>query len=59
MKITDDTRPEVPSVLADLRQIPLSEFPSLGDVTLSDALGRVFPESPVGAVPVAAFNSSI
>jgi len=59
MKITDDTRPEIPSALADLRQIPLSDVPSLGDVTLSDALGRIFPESPVGVVPVAAFNSSI
>jgi FXSXX-COOH protein len=47
------------SVLVDLRQIPLAEVPALGGVTLSDALGRVFPESPVGQVPVAAFQSAI
>ena len=47
------------SVLVDLRQIPLAEMPALGDVTLSDALGRVLPESAVGQVPVAAFQSAI
>ncbi len=48
-----------PSVLVDFRQVPLAEMPALGGVTLSEALNRVLPESPVGQVPVAAFQSAI
>lgn len=48
-----------PSVLVDFRQVPLAEMPVLGGVTLSDALRRVLPESSVGQVPVAAFQSAI
>ena len=56
MSITNEMQPPV---LADLRQVPLAEMPALGSVTLSDALERVLPESAVGQVPVAAFQSTI
>lgn len=51
--------PAVPSNLLDLRQVPLTEVPTLAPVSLDGALQRVLPGSPVAPVPVAAFGSAI
>jgi FXSXX-COOH protein len=59
MKATNEVQSSLSSVLLDLRQVPLAAVPALGNVTLSDAIGRVVPESSVGQVPVAAFQSAI
>jgi FXSXX-COOH protein len=59
MKATDEIRPAVSSVLADLRDVPLAEMATLSPVTLSEMLGRVLPEAQAAPVPVAAFSSAI
>jgi hypothetical protein len=48
----------VPSELADLRQIPLQEMPSLPAVTLDRAVRRVLPGKPA-ARRGASFSSAI
>jgi FXSXX-COOH protein len=47
----------VPSVLADLRRIPLGDMPTAA--VLSETIDRFVPGTQVRQVPVAAFNSSI
>jgi hypothetical protein len=59
MQTTEDTRMMVPSKLADLRDVPLAEMPSLSMVTLDDALGRAVRDPRAAAVPAAAFSSAI
>jgi FXSXX-COOH protein len=49
----------VSSVLPDVRAVPLAKMPSLGTVTLNQALARALPDSSACPVPVAAFNSAI
>jgi FXSXX-COOH protein len=48
-----------PSVIADLRDVPLSEILALGPDILGQAIGRVLPARSETPVPVAAFQSSI
>jgi FXSXX-COOH protein len=56
--ISTEERPEaIRSLLADLRELPLSKMPDLNAGILDEATKRVLPESP--AVPVAAFQSAI
>jgi len=60
MQTVEDTRTAVPSKLADLRDVPLAEMPTLSRATLDEALGRVVPgPEQVAPVPVAAFQSAI
>jgi FXSXX-COOH protein len=60
MQATDLIRTTaVSSKLADLRDIPLAEMPTLRTAALDEALGRVMPDSQTDPVPVAAFNSAI
>jgi FXSXX-COOH protein len=54
-----DEAPTVSSALIDLRQVPLTEMPTLPTVSFDQALQRVLPGSPVAPVPVAAFGSAI
>ena len=51
----------VPSKLADLRSVSLADMPGLDAVTLSEAVGRVIPDSERAApvVTVAAFQSAL
>lgn len=56
MNITDEKQSEVPSIVTDLRDIPLSH---VSDLDRESILRRVLPETPVEHVPVARFNSSI
>jgi FXSXX-COOH protein len=49
----------VPSVLRDLREVPLTEVSALASLGLDQTLQRVLPGSPVAPVPVAAFGSAI
>jgi len=49
--------PTVPSVLADLRSVPLEYLALVSGGVLAEAVERVAPGA--AAVPVAAFNSSI
>jgi FXSXX-COOH protein len=60
MQTVEDIRTAVPSKLADLRDVPLAEMPTLSRATLDETLGRVVrgPEQ-VAPVPVAAFQSAI
>jgi FXSXX-COOH protein len=48
-----------PSAAPDLRDIPLAEMSALGLDVLGRAIGRVLPERSAGAVPAAAFQSSL
>lgn len=57
--ITEALRPAYASSMADLRDIPLAEMPALGMDVLGRTIGRVLPDLSAGAVPVAAFQSSI
>ena len=60
MQTVEDTRTTVPSMLADLRDVPLAEMPALSGATLDETLSRVVPGSEqVAPVPVAAFQSAI
>jgi hypothetical protein len=54
MTTTDDTRSEYLLELADSRQIPLEDVPTLSDIALRRLVAPL-----AGQVPVAAFNSSI
>ena len=47
----------VPSALADLREMPLTEMVALSAGTVEEALRRILPEAP--AVPEPKFNSTI
>jgi hypothetical protein len=51
MIATDDKRPGYPSVLADLRQVPLADVSALSE----EMLRRLVP----GQVPVTTFNSAV
>jgi hypothetical protein len=55
MIATDDKRPGYPSVLADLRQVPLADVSALSE----DMLRRLVPAPLAGQVPVATFNSAV
>jgi len=58
--VTTDTpeRPGVvPSSLADLKGLTLTQIADLSADALDEAVRRILPESP--SVPVAAFNSAI
>jgi FXSXX-COOH protein len=59
MRSTDENQPTVSSTLADLREVPLADMSALSPVTLSEAVGRILPESQKAPVLVAAFNSAI
>jgi len=60
MQTIEDIAVAVPSKLADLRDVPLAEMPTLSGATLEEALGRVVPgPEQVAPVPVAAFQSAI
>ena len=61
MIATDEKRSEYPLDLADLRQVPLADVPTLSDHVLDNALRRLVPapQALAAQVPVAAFNSSI
>jgi FXSXX-COOH protein len=56
--VTTDTLATA-SAVADLRDVPLAELPALGMDVLGRTIGRVLPDPSAGAVPVAAFQSSI
>jgi FXSXX-COOH protein len=60
MQAIEDIAVVVPSKLADLRDVPLAEMPTLSRATLDETLSRVVtgPEQ-VAPVPVAAFQSAI
>jgi hypothetical protein len=55
MIATDDKRPGYPSVLADLRQVPLADVAALSE----DMLRRLVPAPLAGQVSVATFNSAV
>ncbi|MFF3665520.1 hypothetical protein [Microtetraspora malaysiensis] len=57
MNPADAVPPEIPLELGDLRNIALTRFQH--DVDVMAMLSRVLPNSQVGQVEVAAFNSSI
>jgi FXSXX-COOH protein len=57
--ITEELRPAYASSMADLRDVPLAETQALGTDVLGRTIGRVLPDPSAGAVPVAAFQSSI
>ena len=60
MQTVEDIRTTVPSKIADLRDVPLAELPTLSRATLEETLGRVVPgPEQVAPVPVAAFQSAI
>jgi hypothetical protein len=48
----------VPSALADMREMPLTEMAALGAETVDETLRRILPRVPV-AVPEPKFNSTI
>jgi len=58
MRSTDEA-PRVASALPDLRNLPLTQISMSSTAGVGQALARVLPDSPVAAVPVAAFNSAI
>jgi hypothetical protein len=47
----------VPSSLADLREMPLTEMVALSAGTVEEALRRILPDAPVAPEPK--FNSTI
>src|SRR5580692_3358759 len=55
MIATDDKRPGYPSVLADLRQVPLADVSALSE----EMLRRLVPAPLAGQVSVATFNSAV
>lgn len=59
MIATEDLRPAYSSAVADRSDVPLSEMLALGTDVLWGTIGRVLPDPSAGAVPVAAFQSSI
>lgn len=59
MHITEDISRTVPSKLADLRDVPLAEMPTLSAVTLDEAFDGIMPGSKAVPVPVMAFASAI
>lgn len=52
-------RPASSSVMADLRDIPLTEMSALSLDVLSRTIGRVLPASSAKPAPVAAFQSAL
>jgi hypothetical protein len=59
MQTTEDINTAVPSKLADLRDVPLAEMPTLSMVTLDEAFGCIISGPEASPVLVAAFNSAI
>jgi hypothetical protein len=60
MQPTDEIQPtKVPSALADLRRIPLTEMSALGHGVLRHIMQRALPGSPVTPAPGTPFNSAI
>jgi len=59
MQSTEDISITVPSKLADLRDVPLAEMPTLSMVTLDEVFGRIIPDPKASPTPGAAFNSAI
>jgi hypothetical protein len=59
MEIVEETPPETPSELADLRGIPLQELPAQAPMTLDKAVQRVLPGSSRILARGAAFSSAI
>ena len=49
----------VVSSLADIRDTPLADLAEMSPGVVDEAIRRILPESPVAAVPVAAFQSAI
>jgi hypothetical protein len=58
MQTTEVMKMPVPSKLADLRDVPLAEMPTLSTVTLDEARGRVIPNRQQTPA-LATFNSAI
>jgi hypothetical protein len=59
MQTTEATKTTVPSKLADLRDVPLAEMPTMSTVTRDEALGRVIPALQTIPAPGAKFGSAI
>jgi FXSXX-COOH protein len=58
MQATDDNKVIISSKMADFRNVPLADMPTLSPLT-REALGRVMPGRQTSPVPVAAFQSAI
>jgi FXSXX-COOH protein len=54
-----ELRPASPSVMADLRDVPLTEMSALSLDVLGRTIGRVLPASSAKPASVAAFQSSL
>jgi hypothetical protein len=59
MQTTEVMKTTVPSKLADLRDVPLAEMPTLSTVTVDEEIGRVIPNRQATPAPAAKFNSAI
>ena len=59
MQTTEVMKTTVTSKLADLRDVPLAEMPTLSTVTIDEALGRVMPHPQTTPALGAKFNSAI
>ena len=59
MDVTIDTRSDLVSGVADLRQVPLGQLSDSARGAVSDTLARVVPDNGSARVAVAAFNASL
>jgi hypothetical protein len=59
MQITEVMKTNVPSKLADLRDVPLAAMATLSTVTTDETLGRVIPAPQTIPAPGAKFGSAI